>query len=475
MALQIEKVYENNPILRRDSRLSSKITTTEDKSSMNAWCGELSTENIRLVTVWHLGRRKAEATLSKIGYNENHFETKQDVTMMKPFGNILNDDPELDDEFQISLENNQQLQDNLEDVDNDINIQDSMDPPCTDKKHPMYVQIETGLFVHKANAVNSVVNKKSKTSKDRLKRVQPGIIKLNEDLQSDELEDSFFRINDTVLGYAKIKGYETLLGVIVVVQKIIHDSVALSSIDIEDLKIAELHGSILKIIDGENNTLEWTSEYGDTLKLEGRYCIQISSNIDNNGRLFFKEKNLAESLEVLKLFESKNSDFFSSLKPVENPFHTNKISKFFEISVNIEKLSDKIECFFCPKQLVKRKTMRLHIGIHMMLKLIPINPTTCGFCGIMGCSISLETNCAGKNAPKCPVSNCKFAEKFSLKAAEKSTKNSPCTNRPVICGICKLIVWSYNIKIHFERIHIGYEVPDMISEEEIIRMKKLEI
>jgi len=72
MAFQIEMVYANNPNLRRDSRLSSDKSTL-DYSSTRSWCGELSTENIRLTTVWSLGRRKAEATLRKFGYEDNHF------------------------------------------------------------------------------------------------------------------------------------------------------------------------------------------------------------------------------------------------------------------------------------------------------------------------------------------------------------------------------------------------------------------
>ena len=136
---------------------------------------------------------------------------------------------------------------------------------------------------------------------------------------------------------------------------------------------------------------------------------------------------------------------------------------------------NKVECFFCPKKMIDRKKMRLHIGIHMILKSVRRNTTTCGFCGLMGCSISFEKNVPGKNAPKCPSSDCAFANKFSLKAAEKCSNNSPCTNRPVECRVCKLVVWSYNIQSHYERYHAGHEIPSMISEVEINRLKSLGI
>ena len=199
MAFQIERVYQNDPMLRKKSRVSSKINSTDDNSTNNAWTGELSTEQIRLVTVWHLGRRKAEATLRQFDFDDSHFKTcDQDITMMQPFGNKLNDeDVDVDDDEEYeNIVNNE----NIDDEDN-INIQDSMDPPPSTVKHSMYVEM-SGCFVHKSNAVNSVINKTSKTSKDRLKRVQLGV---SVDIQNDhtqEINDSdlFFRLNDTVLG-----------------------------------------------------------------------------------------------------------------------------------------------------------------------------------------------------------------------------------------------------------------------------------
>jgi len=74
-----------------------------------------------------------------------------------------------------------------------------------------------------------------------------------------------------------------------------------------------------------------------------------------------------------------------------------------------------------------------------------------------------------------PKSNCKFSHKFSLKLAAKSTKRSPCTNRPVECPRCKDVFWSYNIAIHYELIHIGEEIPAMITLTEIENLKKIGI
>lgn len=57
---------------------------------------------------------------------------------------------------------------------------------------------------------------------------------------------------------------------------------------------------------------------------------------------------------------------------------------------------------------------------------------------------------------------------FSLKAAEKSTKTGPCTNRPITCSICKVVTWSYSIASHYKSKHPDYPTDDFnISPEEV--------
>jgi hypothetical protein len=240
------------------------------------------------------------------------------------------------------------------------------------------------------------------------------------------------------------------------------------------LKFAELHGTVLILKDSVKNFVEWSGEYGDVVKLAGNHCTQISSHVNKNGTMYFLEENLSESINILRQYV--NNDFYFKSTAVQNPYGSTQLTEYFELTANERKDQfQKLECFFCPRKRFEIKKMRQHIGIHMVLNLIPINPTTCGFCGVMGCSLSLETNVPGKNAPKCPASNCKFAHKFSLKAAEKISKNSPCTNRPVECYVCKIVIWSYNIKVHYERDHIGYDIPSMISEDEVFKLKNIGI
>ena len=83
---------------------------------------------------------------------------------------------------------------------------------------------------------------------------------------------------------------------------------------------------------------------------------------------------------------------------------------------------DKIKCKLCEKQLLT-KNMTKHIGFHILNDSLE---DVCGFCGMSGCSIDIiHGSGRGKTSSKIISSNCEYKVKFSLKAAEQSTKSSP--------------------------------------------------
>ena len=90
-----------------------------------------------------------------------------------------------------------------------------------------------------------------------------------------------------------------------------------------------------------------------------------------------------------------------------------------------------IKCKVCEKQLLI-KNIRKHIGFHILNDSLE---DVCGFCGMSGCSIDIiHDSGRGTTASKIISSNCEYKIKFSLKKAEKSSKSSQCTNRPVNCS-----------------------------------------
>ena len=89
-------------------------------------------------------------------------------------------------------------------------------------------------------------------------------------------------------------------------------------------------------------------------------------------------------------------------------------------------------------------------------------------CGLAECSIELKKSSGrGKIAIAAAESNCLYKSKFSLKAAEKSTKTGPCTNRPITSSIYKVITWSYSIALHYMSKHPDYPTKFIISPEEV--------
>lgn len=74
-----------------------------------------------------------------------------------------------------------------------------MPPFSSSTQNSMYVQID-GAYMHKSNAVNSILKKKTKTSKDRLIRVQSKAVSApSDDIDEFDDSDTFLKVNDTVL------------------------------------------------------------------------------------------------------------------------------------------------------------------------------------------------------------------------------------------------------------------------------------
>ena len=124
------------------------------------------------------------------------------------------------------------------------------------------------------------------------------------------------------------------------------------------------------------------------------------------------------------------------------------------------------KCLHC-KKVIKIPKMREHIGGHIIRG--EVDCFSCGFCGgSTGCSISLRKT---THKIRVPESNCSMFQKFSLTSAQTSTANTPCTNRPVDCQICKVVYWSYAMQKHYEQKHVDSPCPELIAEEEKAIMK----
>ena len=82
------------------------------------------------------------------------------------------------------------------------------------------------------------------------------------------------------------------------------------------------------------------------------------------------------------------------------------------------------------------------------------------------CKISVSSFLLGKNSNFKPHSNCSCFYAFSLAPVEKA--GTFCSNRSVVCKICRNIFWSYNMRYHYEDFHQGakFDTEFIISDLE---------
>ena len=120
----------------------------------------------------------------------------------------------------------------------------------------------------------------------------------------------------------------------------------------------------------------------------------------------------------------------------------------------------KVKCTICRQKIVK-KCMRLHIGKHILKSEVDVH--WCGYCGSIGCTISLKKT---SHNTLIPTSNCVNFVKFLLKADESVKERNPCSNRPERCDVCKEIYWSYAMEKHYGEKHSDVCCPIQISKNE---------
>ena len=133
-----------------------------------------------------------------------------------------------------------------------------------------------------------------------------------------------------------------------------------------------------------------------------------------------------------------------------------------------------VECELCTRP-IERSMMRHHMGSHLLCedswsgysKVKPAMP--CGLCGVrtaigqhLVSSVTMPGHCAVSIAKGKPVHQCQLlrALEYSLAPAAKSATSTPCTNRPLQCPKCPLVVWSYSMLRHFADAHPTADIPE---------------
>ena len=297
-----------------------------------------------------------------------------------------------------------------------------------------------GNVIYKSNAISSIIHCSTKLSTNRATRV----FGLNDDCFS--LNENNTDLNDENYIYKFI--------VIFLIDCIQIGNSIFEKVKASSITECLFSGTILKIDDCINEMFAWKGEYSEKIKsIKGSLCCQIKIDIESSvhkSDLNFSCKFPLSELNIIKDYLQcvlQNDDL--SLQKVNVILN----SSLLVIEENIKESHDKFKCKFCAK-LVDQDKMRCHVAKHILNAQVPDNQNTCGYCGIIGCKIELvKTSGHGAYKTFGPKSNCKYYYSFSLKAASKITKRSPCTNRPIECHLCSQVYWSYNFSFHFETMH----------------------
>ena len=84
---------------------------------------------------------------------------------------------------------------------------------------------------------------------------------------------------------------------------------------------------------------------------------------------------------------------------------------------------------------------------------------------VVGCPISLAKGSrANVNKPVHQCQNVNAEIEYSLGSAAKSTPGAPCTNRPLKCQHCKLVIASYSMAQHYADKHSSTRMPVDLAE-----------
>lgn len=235
-------------------------------------------------------------------------------------------------------------------------------------------------------------------------------------------------------------------------------------------------GKVLQL-DTVDDSLVWERSMIRQQSIQSSLFVTLNPNYDlQQHKMLFTSNSLIEAYKVLITRMETEKIEIPKMKASCLPYDMEMISTKPEKKlVQPKTASTGTACTYCHIK-VNRKKMRQHIGEHIISGKVPTS--ACGFCGKNDppCESWVERS-SGKGKTKSfgVGSKCAHFLKFNYKSAAKSTKNSPCTNRPVYCKEehCYCLLWAYDFEAHYEKIHPDVAVPEdmKITEEERVLMR----
>ena len=414
--------------------------------------GVIKSNIVSIRTTWRWGKMKAESVLE--GFDETKIDGN--ITILKPCGSYIGAQDGDGDQLKApAVTTDENVDDGEVNEEAFCQFEDELSNGNVDVEHSITITLD-GTDMYKSTAVRLICNDVGiKKSGDRLRRVQGMSTFVGSKQRTANVDDNIIIVRDPVATLCSLGGVRKL--VVLFVDKLIDGKKRRASFDRRDDIEAVLLGrpiplkcnaSALEVKIGERST---SSEIRCSVKMTASVNLSV-----NNEMYSFSLEDLEDIFDALV----RKADDLKVKLPSTNVEYFKEDTRLLSVSTKNDK-DDIFECITCQKKIKKQK-MREHVGGHILRE--EIDCYRCGYCGgNSSCSINLKKT---SHQTLIPESNCPYKMKFSLASASKSTVTGPCTNRPVLCSICKVVYWSYSYKKHYEDKHSDYTCPITVTDAE---------
>ncbi len=516
VADQIQSVLNKYPDWKREKR---REAFTNDHSSVTSWVGHLTTENLShnsLRSIWINGDSKALEFLSSLDFDMNHIEIfPKNVNVRNPLNNVnefenLTDEllnPELQESNTYQYFPEPQTNSPCEEVPNIVNSEYLDTSILENENHELNENVDQVSFlnseisdtvtnqilrqekysnsythndklIYKSNAIASMIHNLTAlhqssilTNTDRTTRVYLRSLYANVEDEESELPSPSGQIMspDYLATIIINKIDKTISLVFISITKITIGTELRTSIEHDELHKAKFNGMVISLtnIDSKYLYSEKNSQFiGTELRgVLGSLASPIKYNIETtfiDNKMTSKSKfDLIDINSILEYFRNVITKSPSLKLPSIKLATSNEIIKK-TLLIESEKLTvnnfslDKLKCKVCllagkDDVYLSRSLMRQHIGQHIVKQEVNKHLNLCGFCG----TVCGSNNTINKNSSI--NSGCDHVHFYSAGPASKSSARAPCTNRLVLCPSCSQVVWSYNIGLHYEKLHMGID------------------
>ncbi|XP_066914918.1 uncharacterized protein [Clytia hemisphaerica] len=455
-----------------------------DYCSPGKWDLEnLVLKDVPIVAVWNQGRALAEYKFNQIQKYQGevcdfNMIASLGYTLLCPNGikiGLTDTDTSEDDNIHVNVGEGNTILDDTDIEDRPATSLIDMIPEETTQKHDVQTEID-GSRVYKATIVKSLFSS-NPLSKDRLRKVR-GMTKFTEDGQeaSEAIETSIMP-GDPIL--FNVKGTLKIVK-ISVLKKATRKVKMVSCGDISNenvyVKGAEMG------LDKDADCYIWNGSLGEMIETTGPYCYAIQPDLKTiKGKLMFTfDKQLILDLNVGLTIQNPNPGSSSSTSSHSNQNSSSATGASENTNSSVKKASSEkkgalkhvVECCLC-KERILLSNMRKHIGIHITKSHIS-GCNICGFCGRTVCNTNLTNSSKrGNEQYNQMTTNCKYNSFIQRKPVH--SQRSPCSNHVVPCPVCKVAIWTYNARAHYEGVHPthAYNDSDFVSPQERQKMKSI--